>query len=235
MFKKSIEGQIHMNILLIGNGFDLAHGLPTKYTDFLEWIIEYRKFYTYSTQKGTVEYKETDKPILKYFNKLFSDCMNKDVCDEIYRLIHDNIWIEYFQQCSMPGKEKWIDFESEISEVIQSLDKNMHNQGVENAIESIINNYHMECHFKRGIKYSIAIQTIIGNLPEEVTFKEIRNRFLDDLKKLIRVFEIYLTDYVEKISVKVISPDIDKIATIHYEEHGEKGTIFSKVLSDVVS
>ena len=24
-----------MNILLIGNGFDLAHGLPTKYTDFL--------------------------------------------------------------------------------------------------------------------------------------------------------------------------------------------------------
>ena len=24
-----------MNILIIGNGFDLAHGLPTKYTDFL--------------------------------------------------------------------------------------------------------------------------------------------------------------------------------------------------------
>ena len=24
-----------MNILVIGNGFDLAHGLPTKYTDFL--------------------------------------------------------------------------------------------------------------------------------------------------------------------------------------------------------
>ncbi len=32
-----------MNILVIGNGFDLAHGLPTRYTDFLEWIkdIEY--------------------------------------------------------------------------------------------------------------------------------------------------------------------------------------------------
>lgn len=24
-----------MNILVIGNGFDLAHGLPTKYMDFL--------------------------------------------------------------------------------------------------------------------------------------------------------------------------------------------------------
>ena len=27
-----------MNILVIGNGFDLAHGLPTKYTDFLEFV-----------------------------------------------------------------------------------------------------------------------------------------------------------------------------------------------------
>ncbi|MFQ7826582.1 MAG: AbiH family protein, partial [Anaerobutyricum hallii] len=23
-----------MNILIVGNGFDLAHGLPTKYADF---------------------------------------------------------------------------------------------------------------------------------------------------------------------------------------------------------
>lgn len=28
---------MQMNILVIGNGFDLAHGLPTKYTDFLEF------------------------------------------------------------------------------------------------------------------------------------------------------------------------------------------------------
>ncbi|MGP1599428.1 AbiH family protein [Peptoanaerobacter stomatis] len=31
-----------MNILVIGNGFDLAHGLPTKYGDFLDFI-EYKK------------------------------------------------------------------------------------------------------------------------------------------------------------------------------------------------
>ena len=27
-----------MNILVLGNGFDLAHGLPTKYTDFLKFV-----------------------------------------------------------------------------------------------------------------------------------------------------------------------------------------------------
>ena len=30
----SIAGGIWMNILIIGNGFDLAHGLPTTYKDF---------------------------------------------------------------------------------------------------------------------------------------------------------------------------------------------------------
>jgi len=32
-----------MRILILGNGFDLAHNLPTKYTDFLEYIIEQKK------------------------------------------------------------------------------------------------------------------------------------------------------------------------------------------------
>lgn len=27
-----------MNILVIGNGFDIAHGLPTKYGDFLNYV-----------------------------------------------------------------------------------------------------------------------------------------------------------------------------------------------------
>ena len=27
-----------MNLLVIGNGFDLAHGLPTRYSDFLDFM-----------------------------------------------------------------------------------------------------------------------------------------------------------------------------------------------------
>lgn len=29
-----------MNILVIGNGFDIAHGLPTSYPEFLRFISE---------------------------------------------------------------------------------------------------------------------------------------------------------------------------------------------------
>lgn len=31
-----------MNMLVLGNGFDLAHNLPTRYTNFLEYVIKQR-------------------------------------------------------------------------------------------------------------------------------------------------------------------------------------------------
>lgn len=34
-----------MNLLIIGNGFDLAHGLPTYYTDFLKFVNEANDYY----------------------------------------------------------------------------------------------------------------------------------------------------------------------------------------------
>lgn len=44
-----IEGNyIGMNVLVIGNGFDLAHGLPTRYMDFLEFIEKYEEYYNNS-------------------------------------------------------------------------------------------------------------------------------------------------------------------------------------------
>ena len=57
-----------MNILLIGNGFDLAHGLPTKYTDFL--------FFCHAVKRVVEDSKIEDK-IPKddenYFNWLNND------------------------------------------------------------------------------------------------------------------------------------------------------------------
>jgi hypothetical protein len=32
-----------MDILILGNGFDLAHKLPTKYSDFLDYCIKQHK------------------------------------------------------------------------------------------------------------------------------------------------------------------------------------------------
>jgi hypothetical protein len=38
---------MHLNLLVIGNGFDLAHGLKTTYTDFLHWANDNQKMLSY--------------------------------------------------------------------------------------------------------------------------------------------------------------------------------------------
>lgn len=46
-----------MNILIIGNGFDLAHGLPTKYDNFLDFCDKERKIYSFREDVSLNDYK----------------------------------------------------------------------------------------------------------------------------------------------------------------------------------
>ena len=47
-------------ILILGNGFDLAHGLPTKYSDFLEFCqrVEEIWYYDLDNRKGEKSFQE---------------------------------------------------------------------------------------------------------------------------------------------------------------------------------
>ena len=46
-----------MNILVIWNGFDLAHGLPTTYKDFLDYAHAF-KYYYETENKGLFEFAD---------------------------------------------------------------------------------------------------------------------------------------------------------------------------------
>lgn len=232
-----------MNILLIGNGFDLAHGLPTRYTDFLKFcdfigllynldfdVKEYLKEVGSSSDNNM---SEKDKLLVKIceqrtINKKRlgnSSCVfqtveiNKEY-DEFYKNIGKNIWIEYFQKRDKHGKENWIDFESEISSVIQSLDFDMHGGdndfGLYDEVINILSNDFLEDH---------------EQIRELEIFKEIKDILYIDLSRLIRALEIYLAEYVNKIECKLISPDINKIMVeIVEHENNIKGARMSKVL-----
>lgn len=45
-------------ILILGNGFDLAHGLPTRYSDFLEFCKRVKTIWTYETHPNIEEVME---------------------------------------------------------------------------------------------------------------------------------------------------------------------------------
>lgn len=120
-----------MNILVIGNGFDLAHGLPTEYKKFLEWIVgEYKFFYTLKEEnaKITNSMEQISLKIPENINGTeITQCVNHQ--EEVWNCIDNNVWIEYFlltyTNREKEDKNGWIDFESEISNVIRSLDDDM--------------------------------------------------------------------------------------------------------------
>ncbi len=134
-----------MEILLIGNGFDLEHKLPTSYRSFLEFCEKVTRIFTFSESAHLSEYrsknidnweiddsikevlllgfeKRTFKRILKEDTHISEATTPYDVLNELYVHLCNNVWLNYFLTCPSYIGENWIDFESEISRVIQALD-----------------------------------------------------------------------------------------------------------------
>ncbi len=78
-----------MDILIIGNGFDLAHGLKTSYKDFLDFCKEQAK---------------TSEPAM-YFD--YKNCLAT------------NLWLKHFINKQERLGDTWIDLEKEIYNVIK--------------------------------------------------------------------------------------------------------------------
>lgn len=215
-----------MNILVIGNGFDIAHGLPTSYPDFLDFVdylMRYSKkedITDYSPRKGV-----TSEPFLKYFKKA-----KRSVLDEYLENINDNYWINYFLSIYKnrieQDKKGWIDFESEISEVIQELE----------AIRNILLDNKKTRYASKiyDIKKNLNIDDIILSFSEisEINdnysyfsfdrINDIKNRLIKDLNRLTRCLEIYLSDYIEYPQDKKIKQineiEVDYILNFNYTD-----------------
>lgn len=224
-----------MNILLIGNGFDLAHKLPTAYKDFLEFCEKTRYIYTFNDQASVDEYvekhlqnwkmQEPIKEVLrnafykrecnrKYYENREDDLQVKTpntALNEIYTHIKDNVWLDYFLNRYKKMGQNWIDFESEISKVIQALDDARYQfecggslSGVEkNKVEILL----------AILKVSgTTMKKAYGSLDEIDHFTGHLNR---ELERLIRALEIYIAEFVRKIEVLYKNPDIEKLNLDH--------------------
>ena len=133
-----------MNILVIGNGFDLAHDLPTSYSDVLNFLQAIN-----ITSKWRGEKNEFINTHLsnKNFNSYVSDYIinafdsrtkkgnsafknSNPIIQELYDNLDNNIWYTYLWDIYSMGKMKginWIDFEGEISHIIERIDKEEEN------------------------------------------------------------------------------------------------------------
>ncbi|MBQ6884249.1 MAG: hypothetical protein IJN56_00765 [Clostridia bacterium] len=115
-----------MNLLLLGNGFDLYHDLPTKYINFLN-TVNFLKNNTLTDIKtigdvfGNKKLNSVDKEISNSYN-IYREIYDKveidlNDIDRLINLAENNIWFTYLSK-SLEKDITWIDFEKEISAVI---------------------------------------------------------------------------------------------------------------------
>lgn len=191
-------------ILMIGNGFDLAHGLPTSYKNFLKFCEIINNFFLYQTVNAETanqnvenyfgEYTTIKQRLRKEFStfvlepsKKPFEILNKiadKAIQDFYKMICDNIWIKYFFYIEKSNKlqENWIDLEAEIFKVIQYLENTSKNN--ENSSVKQMKFYLKDANSKKN-------------------YHEKSTEILEiDLRRMTRALEIYLTEFVEGIPLE---------------------------------
>ncbi len=215
-----------MNILIIGNGFDLAHGLPTRYGDFLEFCERVRRIYTFRESSSLYGYIKNWEMNRHIKNALIDAFYNRDrkyifyddgtykskvtsniYLDELYSHIHQNTWLEYFLKCRSYIGENWIDFETEISKVIQVLDEAMNIKKSGKELKESLR----EKHNTLLDIYNASKGSMQKALNDDITINEFA-MFLDtELGRLIRALEIYIVEFVGKIPVTEKNIDLEDL------------------------
>lgn len=212
-----------MNILVVGNGFDLAHGLPTTYNNFLDFIdlistlpASRNQFFGISVRTNKI-----NKNLIWLLNRNLSILNEGQYSIYLNRwedLIYDNIWIKYFKTNRININNNWIDFEKEIGIVIKKL-------------ESIVKEGKVECglilssefdNFRLTIPRDFTMFSKLYNYEDRyIQYDKLKERLEKDLERLILALDKYLYEYVANIEINSCSPDImnadiDKVISFNY-------------------
>lgn len=234
-----------MHILVLGNGFDLAHGLPTSYKDFLTFCKKLQTLYKYDESISQGEYKAKeidswemnesikDRIVNAYADRKINKCVGKDgiaqnvsidsTFNELYGYIQQNTWLEYFWNTPTYVGENWIDFEKEIAVVVKSLDVTRECIEYGGSVKDLENG--------DSVTVTAIWKASKWNLKDAFKGLSELDKFIaflvQELDKLIRVLEIYIDEFVGKIDIKKISTDIvdvnaDHILSFNYSDTYER-------------
>lgn len=198
-----------MDILVIGNGFDIAHGLPTKYKDFLYIcsLVKYAKL-SENEDKTTVFIDHNDEKKEKQLQEFF-DIIGLEAFEKLQKIIRSNFWINYFSERQKVVGSNWIDFENEIKVVLEQLHGDMLRTKWDYIANTSISNGY--------VKQYCNSHNLLNN---KSTFRELFEKLLVEQKNLIYVLELYMDGYVNKIRIKkrpyISRIHVDKVLSFNY-------------------
>lgn len=197
-----------MEILIIGNGFDLAHGLPTKYTDFLQICsIAKTAKVSWIENKASIScgYSEKERKALLI---KFTQALGMELYEEFREKIRNCFWIDHFLKKSVIGGT-WLNFEDEIKAVVESVIGDRNNTRYE-VVGGLTN---------RALNAYCSANSFYQN---KKTFKDLFQLMMSELRKLTRALEIYMHGYVATIEVNQIKffqrTHVDKVLSFNYTD-----------------
>jgi hypothetical protein len=221
-----------MEILMIGNGFDLAHGLKTGYKDFMNFIEFVRDVDKYTKKHGNAMWgdaKLRSSVMLAPYKRIYRDgkkgkfsneesdfySVLRKKTGEFYKnwkdskiSISDNLWFKHFEarKDALKGHDKWIDFEAEIGDVVKVLegcfDEETGDMKGESGTTILVKIVNA---FEEMNNSSNKVLNIESN-----KYIKLKDVLLKDLNALTNLFEMYLNCIVSAQSIKLKSPDITR-------------------------
>ena len=189
------------NVLVIGNGFDIAHGLYTKYIDFYNFCNAIKRVID---DKREIAIREDikEKLLKSEFMKSTANIINNkkivndEILEKMIKICKDNYWLNCIKERNLSNDPHWCDIEGVIADEISKFSyvtkkyssTKVRSQTLMNESREIISIY------KKIINYTQEKQSFKTNV---YLFKE---KLLSDLNDLTWMLEIYLSKFLNRKS-----------------------------------
>ena len=225
------------DLLIVGNGFDLYHGLPTRYTDFLKFISYWSIFWDNYNGEAKAQVCTPFRVKLSEQNEIIEESMRDFASHQgYYKYEHlefinshiDNLWIQYFLKKQL-SSVNWIDFEGEIYNVLKLVEEyysefipEMRKRNdapikyIPGDMSTVINIFKKNC----PEEYIVFTQGLISRRDtEKDKLKNNKEMLLSTMKRelddLIKCLDYYLLDFVSNIKVEQYSEQIKELSYIN--------------------
>lgn len=202
-----------MKILVIGNGFDLDHDLPTSYRDFINFckcVMSIEN--NISASNINIENFELTSVQKEYICKLLE---NNSLLNRFKKLLHKNGLLNCFIE--QQDKYNWVDLEKELYKIINEIClvelelKNSNQNKIQISQGHIINDLLR----KLGTDILTDGELCIEGL------EALRVSLINWLNDFSIALELYISEFINQTFVQGISPNIldfdaDKIINFNY-------------------
>jgi hypothetical protein len=197
-------------ILITGNGFDLFHHLPTKYNHFMAIMKTVEKF----EFKKEISFKDLFGRIFKDkfpvdYDLIIDNYKVNDIRFDYFKikeldvLLKNNTWYKHFNKIS--EIETWIDFESEIENVLIQISSLIRLVEKKRAGEKFFKNDDLNIYIDfsefdfcdKGVEGGVNIDDKYINIrTDKFDGKEVLRKMAFSLDEFTTIFNIYLSHII---------------------------------------